>query len=81
VYRNYQTGLSEVYIQKVKFKHWGQTGCVHFAWDKFNGRYYKGQPDYETWMKVELGEQKELPQNNDFLNDIITNNQINGLPF
>ena len=81
VYRNYQTGMSEVYVQKGKFKHWGQTGCVHFAWDKFNGRYYKGNPDYESWLNVEMGKQNELPQNEDFLKGIVTNKEMNDLPF
>lgn len=50
VYRDYETGLTDIYIQKVKFKHWGQTGCVQFAWDRTNGRYYKGYPNYDNWI-------------------------------
>jgi twinkle protein len=50
VYRNFDTGLTEIYIQKVKFKHWGSVGNVHLAWDKTNGRYYKGEPDSTNWL-------------------------------
>ena len=71
VYRNAETGMSEIYIQKVKFKHWGQTGCVHLSWDSVNGRYYKGIPNYDNWISTV----KPLENNNDFLNDIIINNE------
>jgi twinkle protein len=73
VYRNYDTGMSEIHIQKVKFKHWGETGCVHFSWDKTNGRYYKGYPSYEPWISINNA---QVVQNNDFLNQsqIIINN-------
>ena len=64
VYRNFETGISEIYIQKVKFKHWGQTGCIHLSWDKINGRYYKGNPDYSNWIRMD----KKLENNIDFLN-------------
>ena len=65
--------MTEVYIQKVKFKHWGQTGCVQLSWDKMNGRYYKGTPNYDNWLFVE--EKKPLENNTNFLNDIIFNNE------
>lgn len=70
VYRNYETGMSEIYIQKVKFKHWGQTGCVHLAWNRKNGRYYKGNPDNESWLYVK---NQTIAENNDFLNQGIKN--------
>lgn len=73
VYRNFKTLMTEVYIQKVKFKHWGQTGCVQLSWDKMNGRYYKGTPNYDNWLFVE--EKKPLENNINFLNDIMFNNE------
>lgn len=82
VYRDYEHFTTEVYIQKVKFKHWGQTGCCQFAWDKTNGRYYKGMPNHDSW--IQSNKPKELEQNNNFLTsplDIITNNGINEDPF
>jgi twinkle protein len=73
VYRNFKTLMTEIYIQKVKFKHWGQTGCVQLSWDKMNGRYYKGTPNYDNWLFVE--EKKPLENNINFLNDIMFNNE------
>lgn len=87
VYLNKQTGQTEIYIQKVKFKHWGKTGCVYLGWDSKTGRYFKGQPSYESWIKFENN--NSLQPNNDFLNnskqlpkepDIIFNNDDN-FPF
>jgi len=71
VYRNFETGCVEIHIQKVKFKHWGQTSTVHLAWNKDNGRYYKGSPNNENWLSYE----KPLQNNTNFLNDIIFNNE------
>ena len=83
VYRNFETGISEIYVQKVKFKHWGQTGCVHLGWNRVNGRYYKGTPNDDNW--IEYTKTKELPNNYSFLEsssqDIITKNGINEDPF
>ena len=62
-------------MQKVKFKHWGQVGCVQFAWDKSNGRYYKGTPNTDNWLTY--NEQKPIENNTNFLNDIIINNLDN----
>ncbi|MBP9688267.1 MAG: toprim domain-containing protein [Bacteroidia bacterium] len=82
VYRDYEKFTTEVYVQKVKFKHWGETGCVQLAWDKSNGRYYKGTPTYDSW--IYLDKPKELPINNDFLtqtNDIVINNNFSDTEF
>lgn len=61
VYLNRQTLKSEIYIQKVKFKHWGQVGVVSLNWDKYNGRYYDDHnaPDRTNWLKFET-EQTEI---------------------
>lgn len=58
VYRNTQNHTTEVYIQKVRFKHWGKVGSVVFNWDRMNGRYYQGQPTYENWISGELPSKK-----------------------
>ena len=82
VYRDYENFTTEVYIQKVKFKHWGQTGCCQLAWDKTNGRYYKGMPNNDSW--IQSNKPKELQQNDNFLTsplDIITNNGKHEDPF
>jgi len=39
VYRNFETGNSEIYIQKAKFKHLGTVGMVNQAYNINNGRY------------------------------------------
>lgn len=75
VYRNYKEFTTEVYVQKVKFKHWGETGCVHLAWDKTNGRYYKGTPNYESWINT-IESPKQI-DNTNFLNEGIINNNTN----
>lgn len=63
VYRNFEKGHTDIYIQKVKFKHWGRVGNVDFVWNSKNGRYYKGVPDDSNWLfnKIESStEQIEL---------------------
>lgn len=75
VYRNYKEFTTEVYVQKVKFKHWGETGCVHLAWDKTNGRYYKGTPNYDSWINT-IEAPKQI-DNTNFLNEGLINNNTN----
>jgi twinkle protein len=78
VYRDYETGQSEIHIQKVKFKHWGKVGLVVLGWDYTNGRYYKGTPNYDSW--ITLKKENKLQENKDFLNqtnDIITQSGFN----
>jgi len=53
VYINRETGDSEIYIQKVKFKHWGKVGKVLFRWNPINGRYYQGLKDFDNWLQYE----------------------------
>ena len=68
IYRDYETGQTEVHIQKVKFKHWGKVGLVVLGWNYKNGRYYKGTPNNDNWLTYETP--KALEPNDDFLNDI-----------
>lgn len=39
VYRNFNTGNTEVHVQKVRFKTTGEQGLVQFQWNSVNGRY------------------------------------------
>jgi twinkle protein len=39
VWRDFDTGIVDVYIQKIRFKFIGQIGKASFEWDKFTGRY------------------------------------------
>ena len=65
VYRNFDENITEIYIQKIKFKHWGKIGCVHMAWDYNNGRYYKGEPDKNSWLSG-INKQSALSENTEF---------------
>jgi twinkle protein len=44
-------GMTEVHVQKVKFKYWGEQGMVTYYWDQDNGRYYGASPDKTNWLK------------------------------
>jgi twinkle protein len=48
VYRDYDQGITMVYVQKVRFSHWGETGHCQFKYDVVSGRYneYNGG----VWM-------------------------------
>jgi twinkle protein len=74
VYRDYESGQTEIHIQKVKFKHWGKVGLVLLAWDYKNGRYYKGHPSYESWINT-IETPKQI-DNTNFLNEGLINNNI-----
>lgn len=39
IYRNFETGYTEMYVQKIKFKHLGKIGNAQFKWNFKNGRY------------------------------------------
>lgn len=52
VYKTGQ-GTSEVHVQKVKFKYWGEVGMVDYIWDSTNGRYYRINPDRTNWLVKE----------------------------
>ena len=82
IYRDFEKGDVQIHIQKVKFKHWGQSATVHLVWNRDNGRYYKGTPNYDNWIYKETN---PLANNFDFLNnakelpkecDIIINTEI-----
>lgn len=42
---------NKLYVQKVKFKFWGQTGEVAYNWNPDNGRYSEGVVDYQNWIQ------------------------------
>lgn len=39
VYRDFETGLTTAYVQKVRYKYIGKIGSQDFNWEKTNGRY------------------------------------------
>lgn len=79
VYRNYDSGLTEVYIQKVKFKHWGIIGNCAFAWDSENGRYYNGTPDNSNWITNEGKQESMFAESNSIV--VKTSNSNEEYPF
>jgi hypothetical protein len=62
VYRNFLENRTEVYIQKVKFSHWGEIGKVEFNYHLDSGRYihYTDIENLNNWIdKTILVEEKE----------------------
>lgn len=42
---------TDVHVQKVKFKYWGEVGLLNYVWDNKTGRYYLTNPDYSNWLQ------------------------------
>lgn len=64
VYRDFTEDSVTAYIQKVKFKHMGQTGQVKFKYNKDNGRFdfnngYDVIPDIRSYFKTDPVEKIE----------------------
>ena len=62
VYRNFDTGITDIYVQKIKFSHWGKHGFTSMIWNKENGRYYNesGKIDNDNFVRSKV-EQVEMP--------------------
>lgn len=78
VYRDFTENKTTIYIQKVKFSHWGQIGMIDFQYHVNSGRYIEDGMAYSTdsWIEVI---QSEFEYSQDF-NDIIINKKLD-LPF
>lgn len=82
VYRDKEIGVAYVYIQKVKFSHWGQEGMSSYAYEPNSTRYYKGTPDFTNWIndaptQVNVFEQpNSIQPNTNFLDIVINNDDI-----
>lgn len=63
VYINRETGNSEIYVQKVKFKHWGATGSVIWKWNSSNGRYFNDVADNTNWLKEDPADYSTYGEN------------------
>ena len=59
-YRNFQTGNSEVYIQKMKYDHLGKQGLVILKYNMNNGRFNGASSGYDNsnWL---LGKKSDTP--------------------
>lgn len=54
-------GQTDVHIQKVKFKFWGEgVGMINYMWDERNGRYYTVNPDTTNWLVPKRTEAIEM---------------------
>lgn len=55
VYRDFDRKETNVYFQKVKFKHWGEGGFVNLKYDVPSGRYFESNNvDKSNWIKTKL---------------------------
>ena len=92
VYRDMKTNRTEIFIQKVKFKHLGKIGSVETQWNMNNGRYAIFKPDdikntgdivfdNSNWLdsKIETFSDKYINEEDDFFNP--NNDFTNELPF
>ena len=61
VYRDRTEEIVSIYIQKVKFKHWGKFGKVDFKYNAINGRLYlpNTEPTYENYLTSGVKVQKQ----------------------
>jgi twinkle protein len=51
IYRDFETSMTHVVINKVKFSHWGTVGEVALSYDLASGRYYHTIDDMDTkWI-------------------------------
>lgn len=50
VYRDMKEDRVNVYIQKVKFSHWGEIGYVNFHYSKSSGRYMATEDTFDSWI-------------------------------
>jgi twinkle protein len=70
VFRDKINNLAYIYIQKVKFSHWGEESTCSYQYEPNSTRYYKGNPDMSNWISTDQV-QTTLPANNEFLNGIV----------
>ncbi|MCZ2130461.1 MAG: hypothetical protein LC109_09365, partial [Bacteroidia bacterium] len=51
VYRDFETQMVEIHINKVKFQHWGSVGTLYYAYDIPSGRYYSTEgKSNKSWL-------------------------------
>ena len=60
VYRDFQTGNSHIYVQKVKFRHIGEIGESVFKYNIQNGRYnlLEEEQDFSMYLKETINQLK-----------------------
>lgn len=69
VHRDSRTSETILSVQKVKFKHWGETGECRLAWNKVNGRYntvnYYDDTNWLTKETIQTNLYEEIEQRGD----------------
>lgn len=66
IYRNYSTNITDVHVQKIKFKVHGEVGCVSFIYNDISGRYSEYYDDGFGNEELNDSDQEELWQNRSF---------------
>lgn len=46
------TFKNKLFVQKVKFKYWGEVGQVEYSWNKDNGRFSEYGTDFTNWIDL-----------------------------
>lgn len=70
VYRNFQENRTEVYIQKVKFSHWGEVGRCDFEYHLDSGRYLE-ENDKEIFNWIDYKKQKSIKAEKEFIKELV----------
>ncbi len=67
VYRDFETNKTIVYLQKIKFDHWGTEGYSEYTYDINSKRYFLSgvDPDYSNWITKEI---KQIEVSDKFYN-------------
>jgi twinkle protein len=64
VYRNYSTHMTEIYVQKVKFSHWGRIGNTQFSYDLDSGRFLSDTDnEMYSWIQNNASNDVFVPVN------------------
>lgn len=83
VYRNFERGTTEVYIQKVKWEHLGKIGTCTYEYQEENARFvHEGTKDDSNWIKeiknsaITPNYQFDYPQNAAIRTDRLDDEEI-----
>jgi len=88
VYRDFKDDVTRVFIQKVKFSHWGEIGVAEYKYDKECGRYneynieagFTFKEDKSNWITTnQVQSTMELPEVKE--EGVILNSHITDMPF
>jgi hypothetical protein len=50
VYRDFDENNTKVFVQKVKFSHWGEIGVAEFDYQLESGRFLTNFNDVNSWL-------------------------------